>query len=116
MNNGKAEAKESPNMPQSMNYVQPDTVAYVKTTEEPVFVMAILPNAIALVRRPTSTDTNGVEHRIEFFGLSELQTAEQRIEGEIALSKFTMEARNRAVSEHKKSQETPSEPKEPYLN
>lgn len=81
-------------------------VVYVKTTEEPVFVMAI-DNTIALVRRPLQSD-RGVTHVIETFSLQELETKEDKTLSDAKFLKFQLEVRDRTAKERQQASQVNS--------
>jgi hypothetical protein len=71
-----------------MNDVKVGTVAFLKSTEEPAFVLEIKKGAgfqvfpelsgdVATVRRPTS-GRDGVRHNVEVFSIEELETLEAK--------------------------------------
>ena len=67
--------------------IKAGTIAYLKTTDEPVFCLEItkrpvaapeypeLSGVFARVRRPIAGE-NGIAHLVEFFAVEELETAE----------------------------------------
>lgn len=77
------------------------TVAYVKTTKEPVFVLEYVGDpkvganeaySVVTVRRPTQTKY-GVEHLSETFTAGELQTFEEKIADELKEQSYFLEQR-----------------------
>ena len=75
-------------------------VVYVKTSEEPVFVLAI-DNQTAIVRRPISSKS-GVSHVLDTFGLLELETRESKTEDDAAFTKFQLGVRDKLARERQK--------------
>lgn len=73
------------------NSIKAGSVAYLRTSDEPVYVMEIKEDA-ARVRRPINT-TEGVKHIEDTFFLSELHTAKDRITEEAKLSAYNYEIR-----------------------
>lgn len=101
--------------------IEINKVAFVKTTDEPVFVVAINGDT-AIVRRPINTEATGVEHRIEQFAFDELQTAEAKLVSEMEFTKFSLKMRDAYTEERKQEQQKSASPasdvavKETYLN
>jgi len=71
-----------------MSKFKPSDVAFLRTTQEPVFVLDIkegtsvqkfpgLSGQVATVRRP-SEGREGIRHTIEFFSVEELETLDDR--------------------------------------
>lgn len=71
-----------------MNEIKVGTVAFLKSTEEPCFVLKIeegaphvtfpdLSKQVATVRRP-SQGRDGVRHHVEIFAIEELETLETK--------------------------------------
>jgi len=68
--------------------IEPGETAFLKTTGEEVFVLRVHPLALSEypglrnykveVRRPVLTHADGVQHRIEFFFVDELESADER--------------------------------------
>ena len=91
-------------------------VAFVKTTDEPVFVMGLEGNS-AVVRRPINTEHGGVQHLVESFSVEELQTAEAKLEAEMEFTKHSLKVRDAYTEERMKdTQVTPAAVKETYVN
>jgi hypothetical protein len=94
-------------------------IAFVKTSDEPVFVMNIDTdknnNQIATVRRPIQTE-NGVVHSVDQFFLNELQTAQEKILEEFAIQKFGIEERDRMTEARQQAKATPAKSTETLLN
>lgn len=67
-------------------------VAYLKTSEEPVFVINIHDSS-AEIRRPIQ-GKDGVRHVDEHVLLAELESREQKLINEMAFQKFTLEQRD----------------------
>lgn len=67
--------------------IKANEVAYLKTTGEPVFVLEIMPEGMVDVRRP-SQGQNGIDHHVETFRNTELETLEEQ------RSKFMSEKMN----------------------
>ena len=70
--------------------IKPGTVALLKSSQEPVFVLelvqgdaGILSNVQAVVRRPVEGNA-GISHMIERFYIEELETLEERHTRQIA--------------------------------
>jgi len=66
--------------------IKPGTIAYLKTTEEPVFVLDVtetisnfpaLSGTVVTVRRPVLGE-GGFEHRVETFHVEELESLEAK--------------------------------------
>lgn len=57
--------------------IHPGTTAFIRTTNEEVFVLEVL-NDLAVVRRPVQT-TEGIKHVKDEFLLGELETLETRV-------------------------------------
>lgn len=53
-----------------------NAVAYVRTTNEPVFVLGIQPDGQVLVRRCLAAKEKFPEYRLEFFRVEELMSEE----------------------------------------
>lgn len=98
-------------------------VAYVKTTDEPVFVLGMRKDAnsgetIVTVRRPIQAET-GVSHMIEEFFFDELQTKEDQMTKEMDTNKFMLKLRDALAKERQEQSrvDLPEEPvREPYIN
>jgi hypothetical protein len=86
--------------------IEVNKVAFVKTTEEPVFVLGMFVdqagNEIANVRRPVNTK-NGVQHISEAFLVTELQTAEDKLTAEMEFTKHSLKVRDAYAEEHMKA-------------
>lgn len=67
-------------------------IAYLKTSEEPVFVINIT-GPLAEVRRPIQ-GADGVRHVDEKVLVEELETREQKVINEMEFSKFQLEQRD----------------------
>jgi len=85
--------------------VEVGTVVFVKTSEEPVFVLAI-DNQTAVVRRPVQGD-RGVTHVLDTFSLNELETREGKVEGEAAFQKFQLGVRDKFARERQAEAKEP---------
>lgn len=71
-------------------------VAYVKTTEEPTFVLSIEvkgPLTEVTVRRPVSKD-GFVSHLTEGFSLGELESEKAKFMRQLTFTKFSLEQRD----------------------
>lgn len=77
-------------------------VAFVKATDEPVFVVTIADNDV-LVRRATQSSVNGVNYSEEHFLPAELQTEKARVIREMEAVKFSTETRDRYTEEYQKA-------------
>lgn len=77
-----------------MANIKPGQVAFIKSTEEPAFVLEIkegsslqkfpgLSGQVVTVRRP-AMGRDGVRHLIEFFSIEELETLEDRHNRQVA--------------------------------
>lgn len=81
-----------------MKQVEEGTVAFVRTSKEPVFVLGIgddtpeMEKSTVVVRRPIQTE-QGVEHVKETFELRELQTFEDKIVEELEDQSYFLEQR-----------------------
>jgi hypothetical protein len=96
--------------------IEVNKVAFVKTTDEPVFVMGLDGN-MAVVRRPISTQEGGVKHLVESFSIEELHTAEGKLEAEMEFTKHSLKVRDNYTEERmKETQVTPAASKETYVN
>lgn len=80
-----------------MSDIEVGKVVYVRTSDEPVFVIAI-DGATALVRRPISAEA-GVSHVLDSFGLNELQTKETKTIEDMAFTKFQFDTRDKLARE-----------------
>jgi hypothetical protein len=98
--------------------VEVGKVAFMKTSDEPVFVLEI-DGKVARVRRPVQTE-DGVFHRTETFELRELHTKKAAIVAEMELNRFMLEQRDQLADERRKASKDAgdpfSEPKESFLN
>lgn len=104
MNNGTTAITDAPMAVIDPLAIQPGKVAYIKTTDEPVFVLNISQDGSVAVRRPVQGD-KGVEHRIELFGYNELQSAEAKVTAEADFTKFTIELREKLMADRAKKQD-----------
>lgn len=80
-----------------------NTVVFVKTTGEPVFLLDIDDEGTAFVRRPTQTDA-GVVHLSEGFQAAELQTLKGKVAQELEEQSYFLDQRRafeRASNESK---------------
>jgi hypothetical protein len=69
--------------------IVPGIVVFIRTTDEPVFVLDVVPqeNSLypsldatkAIVRRPILTKDDGIAHNTDHFFLAELETFSQRL-------------------------------------
>lgn len=94
------------------NEVRAGQQAFLKVTEEPVFVLEIrdgnatqrypaLSGKVACVRRPTAGE-DGVRHSVEFFTVEEIETLEQsqtRKLEEMSELKARLKASGQAINE-----------------
>lgn len=98
--------------------VEQGKIAFVKTSDEPVFVIGIEADknnvAIAIVRRPIQTE-NGVVHSTDQFFLAELQTSEQKVMEEFNMQKFMLQERDRMTAERQEAKQ-PAKAVETLLN
>lgn len=85
------------------------SVAFMKTTEEPVFVLEIdSPTNLVTVRRAQQTD-GGVKHIVEAFSLFEVESERAKFMRQLEFTEFTLEQRD-AFTERRRnaSMERPS--------
>lgn len=80
-------------------------VAFVKATDEAVFVVGLNsgPNGDVLVRRAVQTSEKGINYEDDFFPANQLQTEKQRLIKEMEFIKFSSETRDRYSSEYQKA-------------
>lgn len=73
-----------------------DSVAFMKITEEPVFVMGIESiegNRVVTVRRACQTDS-GIKYVVEGFGLEEIESERAKFMRQLEYTEFTLEQRD----------------------
>lgn len=68
-------------------------VAYLKTTEEPVFVLEHNSNNVLTVKRPINEEGK-VSHIVEGFSLGELESEKARFMRQLEFTKFSLEQRD----------------------
>jgi hypothetical protein len=101
--------------------IQELKVAYVKTSDEPVFVLALQKdtNGVlqAIVRRPTQTE-NGVVHTVDTFFAAELHSAQEKVVEEFEMQKFMLSERDRMTKERQEAntKDNAQVQKESFLN
>jgi hypothetical protein len=105
----------------NLDMLEINTVVFLKTTDEPVFILGFSSTeneAFAEVRRPIQSET-GVEHKVETYRVSELQTKKDQIRASMELHKFELEQRDALAKYRQEASrvELPAaETPETYLN
>lgn len=69
------------------------SVAYVKTTEEPVFVLAVDGDNLATIRRAVQTH-DGIKYIVEGLGLDEVESERAKFMRQLEFTEFTLEQRD----------------------
>lgn len=88
-------------------------VAYVKITDEPVFVLQVTDELIQ-VNRVMRTNGTAVEYGMDSFRPSELQSEKERLVKELDFTKFSLSMREKYSDEYKQSQEAKAPNKKSY--